>query len=232
VPKHRGLTWFAVPSHSPGLTIRPIMQINETREFCEDFFDDVVIPDTYRIGEVDRGWSVTQTMLVFERGAGRPQASIGGPGSIPAELVALARSAGGLDDPVVRQQLARFHTIDHVQRALAGRLAELGRLGRLDAGMAAYGKLFEGTYNPVRARIRLELGGAPAMSWVEGDQPGKATSLAYLNGRIMSIAGGSNEMQRNAIGERALGLPREPSVDTVKPFNQVLRDAKDWTGQF
>ena len=135
-----------------------------------------------------------------------------------------------LDDAVVRQKLAQAHTIDFVGRALAARIAELGRLGRLDAGVAAYGKLFLGTYNPIRARLGVEIGGAQAMSWEPSDEHGADTSMAYLNSRIMSIAGGTNEMQRNGIGERALGLPREPSFDTNKPFTEVLRDAKGWTG--
>jgi alkylation response protein AidB-like acyl-CoA dehydrogenase len=232
VPKHRGLTWFAVPSTAPGLTIRPIRQINETSEFCEDFFDDVVVPDRNRIGDVDHGWTVTQTMLVSERGGGRPVGSSEGvrPGPMAPDLVQLARRAGSLGDAVVRQKLARAHTIDFVGQALAARIAELGRLGRLDAGVAAYGKLFLGTYNPIRARLGVEIGGAQAMSWEPSDEHGADTSMAYLNSRIMSIAGGTNEMQRNGIGERALGLPREPSFDTNKPFTEVLRDARDWSG--
>ena len=146
------------------------------------------------------------------------------------DLVELARRSEVLGNAVVRQKLARAHTIDFVGRALAARIAELGRLGRLDAGVAAYGKLFLGTYNPIRARLGIEIGGAHAMSWEPSDEHGAGTSLAYLNARTMSIAGGTNEMQRNGIGERALGLPREPSFDTNKPFTQVLRDAKEWTG--
>ena len=232
VPKHRGLTWFAVPSNAAGLTIRPIRQINETSEFCEDFFDDVVVPDGNRIGDIDQGWTVTQTMLVFERGGGRPIGNHDSfrPGHLAPDLVELARRSGVLGDPIIRQKLARAHTIDFVGRALALRIGELGRLGRLDAGVAAYGKLFQGTYNPIRARLGVEIGGAQAMAWDTSDEHGSDTSMAYLNARIMSIAGGTNEMQRNGIGERALGLPREPSFDTKKPFNQVLRDAKEWTG--
>ena len=233
VPKHRGLTWFAVPCTSAGLTIRPIKQINETSEFCEDFFDDVTIPDANRIGGVNDGWSVTQTLLVLERGAGRAAAdmALGGPGPLVPDLVALARRVGRLDDPVVRQKLARAHTNDFVGRALQARLAHLGRLGRLNPGTAAYHKLFLGTYNPVRGRIGVEVGGAGAMTWGPDEPAGAQTSLNYLNGRIMSIAGGTNEMQRNGIGERALGLPREPSFDTTKPYSEVLRSSKDWTGR-
>jgi len=230
VPKHRGLTWFAVPCSAAGLTIRPITQIVETAEFCEEFFDDVIVPDGDRIGEVNQGWAIAQSMLVFERGAGRPVAGLAleGPGPMAPDLVRLARRAGRLDDPIVRQKLARVHTSDFVERALARRIGQLGQLGRLTAGQASYVKLFRGTYSPIRARTAVEIGGVGAMTWDPGDPDGTATSLMYLNGRAASIAGGTNEMQRNSIAERALGMPREPSFDTDKPFGDVVRDAALW----
>ncbi len=233
VPKHRGLTWFLVPCNAPGLTIRPIKQINEVAEFCEEFLDDVVVPDADRLCEVNAGWDMTQTMFVMERGAGRPadDAPLEGPGPMAPDLVALARRAGRLADPVVRQRLAWAHTVDYVGKALGARIAELGRLGRLSPGVASYVKLFRGTYSPLRARLAVDIGGAGAMTWDPGDPDGQEPSLAYLRGRGASIAGGTNETQRNVIGERALGLPREPSFDTQKPFREVLRDAQDWTGK-
>jgi alkylation response protein AidB-like acyl-CoA dehydrogenase len=233
VSKHRGLTWFAVPCNSPGLTIRPIRQINESAAFCEDFFDEVVVPDRNRIGEVNDGWSVTQTMLVLERGAGRPEVdtAASAPGPLAPDLVQLARRVGRLEDPIVRQKLARAHTNDFVGRTLTARIGQMGRLGVLNPGLAAYVKLFRGTYSPIRARLGVEIGGADGMVWDPGDPEGPETSLAYLNGRNPSIAGGTNEMQRNAVSERALGLPREPSFDVNRPFSQVLRDAEHWTGK-
>lgn len=231
-PKHRGLTWFVVACNSPGLAIRPIRQINETSEYCEEFFDDVVVPDANRIGDVNGGWAIAQTLLVFERGAGhRLRNGIDRPGSLAPDLLALAQKAGRASDPVIRQKLARAHTNDFVGKALEARLAQLSSLGRMSPGEAAYGKLFLGTYNPTRARLAVEIGGPAAMTWSATDAQGPATSLYYLNGRIPSIAGGTNEVQRNAIGERVLGLPREPSFDTTKPFSEVIRDAKNWTGK-
>jgi len=227
VPKHRGLTWFAVPCRSPGLTIRLIRQVNEGADFCEEFFDDVVVPSDNLIGELNGGWAVAQTMLVYERGAGRPDdgLALGRPGPIAPDLTRLAQRVGRLDDPVVRQHLARAHTTDFVGQALTHRIGQLGRLGQLNPGMAAYGKLFRGTYAPIRARIAVEIGGGGAMTWADDEDRGAETSLAYLSARASAIAGGTNEMQRNGIGERALGLPREPSIDTTKPFSQVLRGA-------
>jgi alkylation response protein AidB-like acyl-CoA dehydrogenase len=231
VPKHRGLTWFAVPCNSSGLTIRRINQISDEADFCEAFFDDVVVPFENRIGEINDGWTVTQTMLVFERGAGRATdgEALTNPGLLAPDLVSLAQKAASLGDPVVRQKLARAHTIDFVGKSLALRIEQRGRLGGFNPGMAAYGKLFRGTYNPIRARIAVEIGGSAAMTWETSDANGAETSLAYLNGRKSAIAGGTNEIQRNGISERDLGLPREPSFDTGRPFSEVIRDANNWT---
>src|SRR5690606_33179346 len=94
VPKHRGLTWFAVKIDWPGVTVQPIREINGDAEFCQEFFDNVMVPDSERIGEVDQGWRVTQTMLVFERGGGegRPVTPERvGRRELAPDLVALAR---------------------------------------------------------------------------------------------------------------------------------------------
>jgi alkylation response protein AidB-like acyl-CoA dehydrogenase len=233
VPKHRGLTWFAVRTNAPGVTLRPLKEINGDIEFCEEFFDDVELTDDDVIGEVNGGWTVAQTMLVYERGglreSGPPMPR--GPGGLAPDLVALARRLGRDHDPVVRQQLARVQTLNFVQGQLGRRIAERLRSGdRPAVGIAAYGKLAAGIFDPIRARIGMEIGRGAALVWDHGDLEGQRASLNYLNGRIMSIAGGTNEMQRNAISERVLGLPREPSYDIDKPFNEVVRAAAEWTG--
>jgi alkylation response protein AidB-like acyl-CoA dehydrogenase len=237
VPKHRGLTWFAVRTDLPGLTIQPIKEISGGHDFCQEFIDDVELSDDDRICEVDEGWAMTQTMLVYERGGSLSGAGRGLP--MPAlerelapDLVGLAQRVGRTDDPIVRQLIGRAQVQDRARAALGGRIGELIQAGAADpAGLASYGKLAAGTFDPIRARIAMEIGGTDAIAWEPGSVDEATPALNYLNGRIMSIAGGTNEMQRNGIGERVLGLPREPSFDAGKPFNEVIRNASGWTGK-
>jgi alkylation response protein AidB-like acyl-CoA dehydrogenase len=234
VPKHRGLTWFAVRTDAPGVIVRPLKEINGDIEFCEEFFDGVELTDDDVIGQVNGGWTVAQTMLVYERGGlpdGGPPLPRG-PSGLAPELVALARRLGRERDPIVRQQIARVQTLNFVQGQLGRRIGDHLRAGTGPAvGIAAYGKLAAGVFDPIRARIGMEIGRGVALVWHHGDLEGQRASLNYLNGRIMSIAGGTNEMQRNAISERVLGLPREPSYDIDRPFNEVVRAAAEWTGK-
>ena len=228
-PKHRGLTWFVVPTDAQGLTIRPVRQINGTGGFCEEFLDDVVIDGDAVIGEVNQGWSVTQTMLVYERGAGDSGASVE-PRILAPDLVRLARKAQRNSDPETRQLIARAHINDWAQFHLGRRIGARLRAARTpDPAVAAYGKLASGMLSPLRARMGMQIGGFEALTW-EDDTDGQA-ALDYLNARMPSIAGGTNEMQRNGIGERVLGLPREPTFDSNKPFSEVIRDSRHWSGK-
>ena len=228
-PKHRGLTWFVVPTDAQGLTIRPVRQINGTGGFCEEFLDDVVIDGDAVIGEINQGWSVTQTMLVYERGAGDSGASVE-PRILAPDLVRLARKAQRNSDPATRQLIARAHINDWAQFHLGRRIGARLRAARTpDPAVAAYGKLASGILSPLRARMGMQIGGLEALTWDE-DTDGQA-ALDYLNARMPSIAGGTNEMQRNGIGERVLGLPREPTFDSNKPFSEVIRDSRNWSGK-
>src|SRR3954447_11925624 len=227
VPKHRGLTWFAVPTDAEGVTVNQITQINGNAEFCEEFLDDVIVTDADVIGEVNRGWTVTQTMLVYERGAGESGVSLREPRTLAPDLVALARRVGREQDPVARQAIARAHIDDYAQYHLGKRIGARLR-STPEPGIAAYGKLASGTLAPIRARLALEIGGANAVAWDPDDLSGSQYAVNYLNGRMTSIAAGTNEVQRNGIGERVLGLPREPTFDSTTPFSDVLRNALNW----
>ena len=100
--------------------------------------------------------------------------------------------------------------------------------GKADPSVASLLKLGVGILQPLRAAAAMEIAGRVALAWDAEGSPGHAAAVNVLNGRIMSIAGGSNQIQRNIVSERLLGLPREPSADTDKPFRDVLRDAKSW----
>ncbi|WP_018506124.1 acyl-CoA dehydrogenase family protein [Parafrankia discariae] len=229
-PKHRGLTWFAVPLRAEGVTIQPIREITGDSEFCQEFLDEVRVSADEVIGEVDQGWTVAQTMLLVERSSGRDD-PLNMPPAQAAEidpfLLEVARAAGRADDPVARQAIARIHTTDWARGELGRRITGLLRSSdKPAAGIASYWKLAAGVHDPLRARLVMEIGQGMPLVW-RGDD-GRRAALDYLNSRVWSIAGGSNEMQRNAISERVLGLPREPSFDRGKPFSEVLHNARRW----
>ncbi len=233
-PKHRGLTWFAVPLTTRGVTVQPIREISGEAEFCQEFLDEVEVPAADVIGEVNQGWSVTQTMLLIERSSGRDDPSFLPPvdSGIDPSLMELIESVQRTTDPVARQLLAQIHVADWVRVKLGQRVAGLMRTSdRPAAGIAAYWKLAAGTYDPLRAKSIMELGQGGPLTWTEGDESGGRLAIDYLNSRVWSIAGGSNEMQRNAISEQVLGLPREPSYDADRPFSEVIRNAHNWTGR-
>lgn len=229
VPKHRGLTWFAVPTGAPGLTVRPIRQMTGKAGFCEEFLDGVVVPDSERIGEVDTGWSVTSTLLYLERGAGRPDAAEApdDPGPICPDLVLLARSAGRLGEASVQERLVSTFIDEYAAAQLKARIATAARLGSVDPGMASYGKLAVSQATAARGRAGLEIGGLAAVTWPH-DDPADGAAAAFLASKAPAIAGGTEQMQRNAIAERVLGLPREPAYDIDLPFRDVSARAKDW----
>jgi alkylation response protein AidB-like acyl-CoA dehydrogenase len=232
VPKHRGLTWFKVPLRDSAITVRPVREINGSAEFCEEFLDDVVVGDDMVIGEVDGGWPIANTMLAVERsgganlttGPGEPA----GPRQLAPDLVALAAAVGLERDGAVRQLIARSHINDFMQAQLTKRVIEATRSGQADPSSASLIKLGLGILQPLRAAAAMEIAGRSAIAWEQDDGTANRPAVDFLNGRIMSIAGGSNQIQRNIIGERLLGLPREPSVDADKSFSDVLRDAKSW----
>jgi alkylation response protein AidB-like acyl-CoA dehydrogenase len=233
VPKHRGLTWFGVPVDAPGVTLRVIRQINGGADFCEEFFDDVIVPDAERIGDVDQGWTVTRTMLVFERGASSaevPDTPVE-PGPLAPDLVYIARAVGRTDDPAARQLIAQGHSLEYLRLVLNRRITITMKVSGSDAGIAAYGKLAHGLFDTEWGKLGMALARGDSIAWDEPKGEGASAALTFLNGKINSIAGGTDQMQRNGISEQVLGLPREPSFERDKPFDQVLREAANWDGR-
>ena len=229
-PKHRGLTWFKVPMRDPQMTVRPVREINGSSEFCEEFLDDVVVSDDMRIGALNDGWSIANTMLAFERGAGGHGRVVAPAGrrELAPDLVALARRRGVTGDGHVRQLIARAHIDDYMYEQLGRRVSTAIRLKVAVPMSASYIKLARGVLEPQRVQAAMEIAGRPSIAWHPDDEASQTAATNYLNGRIYAIAGGSNQIQRNIISERLLGLPREPGFDTDRSFREVLDAAKNW----
>jgi alkylation response protein AidB-like acyl-CoA dehydrogenase len=226
-PKHKGLTWFAVPTQVENVTIRTIREISGGWEFCEAFLDDVKVSADHIMGEVDSGWSITHTMLVYERGAMRGN-RVSLPADIAPDLAAIARRRDLIADPHVRSVVATAYVYDVALAALTQMIEDEIGSGAGDSATAAYVKLARGTLAPLRAMAGLEIAGSYGIAWPQGDEEARSAGIDYLNGRILSIAGGSNEMQRNAISERVLGLPRERTSDREVSFRETLASAQAW----
>ncbi len=207
-PKHKGLSYLLVPMRQDGIEIRPIQQITGTSEFNEVFFDGARTPSENVVGAVDDGWRVAMGTLAFERGA----STLGQQAEFENELhsiIELARKSGRTTDPVVRQRLADAWIGLHILRYNALRaLAPLER-GQITA-LTSVAKLAWASYHRGLGELGLDVLGADGAI---GDGPGDDLAppqRAFLYSRADTIYGGSNQVQRNVIGERALGLPKEP----------------------
>jgi alkylation response protein AidB-like acyl-CoA dehydrogenase len=230
-PKHRGLTMFLLDIHLPGVEVRRIRQADGRTEFCQEFFDDVRVPVSSVIGEVNDGWRVATRQLVHERNAvGGASPYFSGPlraerergGMRIEELIELVRKVGRADDPVARSLVADFHVAALAHSGLIDRVAEGARAEKLPATSGALIRLSSGELHSRQAEIELELAGPAAV--ISGDSQNEPpTGVRFLMRQAGSIGGGSTEMARNAITERILGMPREPAADLNMPFKDVKR---------
>jgi len=228
VPKHRGLSMFIVPVDSPGLTVVPLTQVTGASEFCQEFMEDVVLPADQLLGAENDGWSVASQLLVHERnalGGGSPYFAGGRrtepEGGADRELVALAVRTGQAADRHARQLVAEVHVLSTVGGQLAARVATGMRRGVFGGPAGSMLKLYSANLHLRRTEVNLELAGASAVAWDEDDHRSQGYAMAWLSRQGTSIMGGTNEIQRNIISERVLGLPREAAPDKDVPFNQV-----------
>jgi alkylation response protein AidB-like acyl-CoA dehydrogenase len=226
VPKHRGLTMFIVKIHQPNIEVQQIKMVNGTNEFCQEFFDNVPIPAEDVMGQVNDGWTVATRLLFHERdavGGGSPYASGIGPGTRSGpkdELKELAQATGQADDPRVRQLVAEARVNDVVQQQLIHRVTEGLETGYFPGPAGSLPRLYAAVNSERQMDIGLEIAGARGGAWV-GDDLAGLYGQRFLFRQGGSLGGGSNEMQRNIISERVLGMPREFAADRDKPFEEV-----------
>jgi len=200
VPKHAGLTAFVLPMNTPGVTIRPLRQMTGGSSFNEVFFDDVRLPDTSRLGDPGAGWRVALTTLMNERvsvgGNTTGYRSWGG-------LLHLARRTGRDDDPIVRQRLADIHIMLQVLRFNGYRALTAISKGESPGPEGSISKLAFVRVTQAMGSLLMDLSGAAGTLVCDESQ-------WFLGGPGVRIGGGTDEVMRNIIGERVLGLPPEP----------------------
>ncbi len=226
VPKHKGISFLLVPMDQPGVEVRPITNIAGHDHFNEVFFTDATCPKENVLGGVNNGWAVGNTLLGYERGVGATTTSLG----YRAELdsyIELARKAGKLDDPLVRQDIARFHIKVEIMRYRGMQALTRFLAGQQPGPETSIGKLFWSHYHQEITESAMNLLGADAMvGFGEETRSGLAAPAigtdntaanwmsSFFIARPGTIYAGTSEVQRNIIGERVLGLPKEPRADT------------------
>lgn len=212
-PKHRGISYFLVDAKTPGITVRPLINMLGDHEFNEVFFEDVRVPASNMMGELNRGWYVATTLLDFERSGvtwsanGRRQIE---------QLVAYGREARGrhgrlVDDPVVRNGLADLRVATEVARFLSYQVVWMQSQGKVPNHEASMSKMFGSELSQRIANFGMRMIGL-ASQRVANDDPGApiggAFGRAYMRTVPSTIAAGTSEIQRNIIATRGLGLPR------------------------
>ena len=254
VPKHAGISWFAFKLDQPGVTIRPLREMTGRALFNEVFFDDAVVDDADLIGGLNNGWAVANTTLFFERsgiGAGSGGGGFPPPGtkegyprpacrrrrddarrtrttaaSPSPSSSRSARERGRTDDPMLRQKLARLHSLTRIGELNGQRMKETAARGRDIPGFPNMAKNQQTITMKLVAEVALDILGPDGLLWGDDGVEGGKYAEQFNFVRCMSIAGGSDEINKNVIGERALGLPREPDANKGLPYREVLARTK------
>ncbi len=219
VPKHKGITYFLLDMASAGIDIRPLRQMTGSEHFNEVFLDEVRIPHDLVVGEVNGGWACALTTLSNERGliAG------GNKSSDAVALIELAQKRGRNDDPVLRQLLVDCWSRQQIQRYLGFRLQTALSKGVPPGPETSVMKLFAAEYLRRLGRASLEMLGPEGQLYDDDAPAGTDWQARFLFAPAIGIAGGSNEVQRNIMAERVLGLPGEIRADRDVPFRELGR---------
>jgi len=223
MPKHRGISFFILPMRQDGIEVKPINQINGRSEFNEVFINEAVAPAHYVVGELNGGWRVLQTALAYERlimGEGASEVKKNRDGGALTELIDLARRQEKLNDPVLRQRLAQTIAYRHLNKLnMARAKKEIAENG--SSSLMSLVKLEMSRVQHSEGALKAEILGASGLldgpDHPEAEEAHFYAARAYMN----SIGGGTDQIQRNIISERLLGLPREVELDRNIPFKEV-----------
>jgi alkylation response protein AidB-like acyl-CoA dehydrogenase len=228
-PKHKGITYFGLDMRQPGVEVRPLVNMAGQVEFNEVFLTDARIHDLDRISAVDEGWGASLTTLGAERhalsGAKRKKKAsdeiLGG--RTIDEVLALAAETGAAHDPLARQGLAAASSANRALQLTARRAAARLAAGHPAGPEGSVTKIAKAATNQALQITAMDLRGAAATAWVDDDTDAASWVEQFLRTRANSIEGGTSEIQRNIVGERVLGLPREPDPYKGIAWSEVPR---------
>ncbi len=218
VPKHRGISYFLLDMATPGIDVRPLRQMTGESHFSEVFLDAVRIPAANLLGGEGEGWRVTQTTLNSERSS-----IAGGMGATPAALIEFARGFGVTAAPLMRQRLVDTHIRYELLRFLRYRSQTALSQGRRPGSEASVMKLAFARYMKALSEAAVHVQGAHGLLGGADVADDGMWLRRFLHSPSLRIAGGSDQVQANIMGERALGLPSEPRTDKDVPFRDLAR---------
>jgi alkylation response protein AidB-like acyl-CoA dehydrogenase len=210
---HRGITYFVVDMRAPGIEVRPIVQMTGTHEFNEVFFTDVRVPAANVVGKEHDGWRLAKVTLGNERVSLSGEGALWGRGPTANDVLQLVRDHGGTRDVLLRQRLAHLYIEAEVLRLIRLRTVSARVRGLEPGPEASVRKAISDEHGQHIMAIALELAGSYGLCADRGPygEPDRAGwQYGYLYSRALTIGGGTSEVQRNILGEKVLGLPREP----------------------
>jgi hypothetical protein len=221
-PKHKGISFLLVPMDQPGVEVRPIKMISGDSEFNEVFFTDATCPRDDVVGGVNNGWAVAMTLLGYERGASAATSPIRFREELD-RLIDLARQRGLTDDPVIRQRLAHCYAKVQMMRFLGLRTLTGFLAGHPPGSESSIFKIYWSEYHRTATELAMDIMGPDGLvptgrtpsSAFQTDDSGAPNSTGswtttFLTARAETIYAGTSQIQRNILGERVLGLPKEP----------------------
>ena len=209
---HKGITYFVLDMTSPGIEVRPLVQMTGTHEFNEVFFTDVRVPVENVVGDINDGWRLAKVTLGNERVSLSGEGALWGRGPTAMNVIDIVRAHGGTEDALTRQRLARLYIESEILRLIRLRTVSATVRGMEPGPEASVRKALSDEHGQHVMEMAIELagtGGLLADAGPYGDGAGGMWSYGYLYARALTIGGGTSEVQRNILGERVLGLPRD-----------------------
>jgi alkylation response protein AidB-like acyl-CoA dehydrogenase len=225
VPKQKGITYFVCPMDAEGIDVRPIIELTGGHTFNEVFFTDVRIPHENVVGEVDDGWRLAKVTLTNERVSLSSGGALWGAGPDAGTLLDLVRSAGGVQDPVMRQELATMWIESEILRLIRLRTVSAAIQGREPGPEASIRKILADEHGQRIMAAAKDLSGAGGMI-ADAGPLGTDPALwhfGFLFSQALTIGGGTGDVQRNIVAERVLGLPHDTDVEKGKSWAEARR---------